>query len=61
MNKIVMILLCIFLPPIAVFLMEGVGVHLLLNIVLLIVSFGIGAIIHALWLYVTKHEKKAIV
>jgi len=49
MNKIVMILLSIFLPPIAVFLKEGVGMQLLLNILLCIVFFFPG-VVHALWL-----------
>ncbi len=60
MNKIVMILLCIFLPPIAVIMLEGVGMHLVLNILLLIVSFGVGAIIHALYLYVNHHDRPLV-
>jgi len=49
MNKLVLILLAIFLPPIAVFIKEGFGVHLLLNILLLVFTLGLGAMIHALW------------
>ncbi|NBC10562.1 MAG: YqaE/Pmp3 family membrane protein [Planctomycetes bacterium] len=49
MNKLVMILLAIFLPPIAVLIKEGVGFHLLLNILLLVFTLGVGAMIHALW------------
>lgn len=52
MNKIVLILLAIFLPPIAVFLKNGVGKDLAINI-LLCFLFYIPGVIHALWL-VTK-------
>ncbi|GAA5315144.1 MAG: YqaE/Pmp3 family membrane protein [Candidatus Pelagadaptatus aseana] len=48
MNKIVMILLALFLPPIAVFLKEGAGKHLIINIVLCLVFFLPG-VVHALW------------
>ena len=48
-NKIVMIILAIFLPPVAVFLKEGVGLHFVINIVLWIISFGILGIVHGLW------------
>ena len=49
-NKIVLILLAIFLPPLAVFFKKGAGTPLIINIVLLILTFGVGAIIHALLL-----------
>ncbi|OZG69949.1 proteolipid membrane potential modulator [Hahella sp. CCB-MM4] len=52
MNKLVLIILAIFLPPIAVFLKKGVGKDLVINIVLCLVFFLPG-VIHALWL-VTK-------
>lgn len=48
MNKLVLILLSIFLPPIAVFLKAGVGKHLLINIVLCLFFFFPG-VVHALW------------
>lgn len=48
MNKLVLILLSIFLPPIAVFLKAGVGKDLLINILLCLV-FYVPGIIHALW------------
>jgi uncharacterized membrane protein YqaE (UPF0057 family) len=51
-NKIVLILLAIFLPPIAVFLKKGAGKDLAINIVLCILFF-IPGLVHALWL-VTK-------
>jgi uncharacterized membrane protein YqaE (UPF0057 family) len=52
MNKTVLIILAIFLPPIAVFLRKGAGKDLLINIVLCILFFIPGAV-HALWL-ITK-------
>lgn len=48
MNKLVLILLAIFLPPIAVFLKDGVGKHLLINILLCLFFFFPG-VVHALW------------
>jgi uncharacterized membrane protein YqaE (UPF0057 family) len=52
MNKIVLIILAIFLPPVAVFLKSGVGKDLIINIILCVLFF-IPGVIHALWL-VTK-------
>ena len=49
MNKLVLILLSVFLPPIAVFLKKGAGKDLVINILLCFVFF-IPGIIHALWL-----------
>jgi uncharacterized membrane protein YqaE (UPF0057 family) len=48
MNKLILIILAIFLPPIAVFLKSGVGKDLLIN-VLLCLLFYVPGIIHALW------------
>lgn len=48
-NKIVLIILAIFLAPLAVFLKKGAGKDLIINIVLCFV-FYIPAIVHALWL-----------
>ncbi len=52
MNKVVLIILAILLPPVAVFLKNGVGKDLLINIILCLL-FLFPGIIHALWL-VTK-------
>ena len=49
MNKILLIVLAIFLPPVAVFLKSGVGKDLLINIVLCLLMLVPG-IVHALWL-----------
>ncbi len=54
MSKLVLILLAIFLPPVAVALVDGVGKHLIINILLLIVTLGLGAVIHALWVVMSK-------
>ena len=51
-NKLVLIILSIFLAPVAVFLKKGAGKDLVINIILCFL-FYIPAIIHALWL-VTK-------
>jgi uncharacterized membrane protein YqaE (UPF0057 family) len=48
-NKLLLVIIAILLPPVAVGLTKGLGFHLILNIVLLILTFGIGGIIHALW------------
>lgn len=52
MNKVVLIILALFLPPVAVFLKMGIGKDLLINIVLCLLFF-IPGVIHSLWL-VTK-------
>jgi uncharacterized membrane protein YqaE (UPF0057 family) len=47
-NKLAMILVAIFLPPVAVVLKRGVGKDLLINILLCLLVFFPG-MIHALW------------
>lgn len=48
-NKILLVILAIFLPPIAVFLQKKVGQDLIINIVLCFLIF-IPGVIHALWI-----------
>ena len=48
MNKLVLILLAIFLPPVAVVLKRGFGKDLLINILLCLLVFFPG-MVHALW------------
>lgn len=48
MNKVLLIILAIFLPPIAVLLKSGVGKDLLINIILCLIFFFPG-MIHALY------------
>lgn len=52
MNKLLLIILAIILPPLAVYLKKGANNDFIINIVLCFL-FYIPAIIHALWL-VTK-------
>ncbi|MEZ6318094.1 MAG: YqaE/Pmp3 family membrane protein [Phycisphaerales bacterium] len=49
-NKVLMIVLAILIPPLAVGLKEGIGTHFVINLVLLLLTFGVGALIHALWI-----------
>lgn len=46
--SLVMILLTIFLPPVAVLLKEGFGLQFFLNIILTIIGW-IPGVIHAFW------------
>lgn len=48
-NKIVLIILAILLPPVAVFLKNGAGKDLIINIVLCFL-FWLPGVVHALWL-----------
>ncbi len=48
MNKVVLIILAIFLPPVAVFLKAGIGKDLIINIILCLLMFFPG-MVHALW------------
>lgn len=48
------IILCIFLPPVAVFLRKGAGKDLIINLVLWILLLGVGGVIHAFWLLSRK-------
>lgn len=49
MNKVVLIILALLIPPIAVFLKDGAGKSLLINIVLCLLFF-IPGVVHAIWL-----------
>jgi uncharacterized membrane protein YqaE (UPF0057 family) len=51
-NNLLLIILAILLPPLAVFLKNGVGKDLLINIILCL-FFWLPGIIHALWV-ITK-------
>ena len=48
MNKLGLILIAIFLPPVAVAVKRGFGKDLLINIVLCLLLFFPG-MVHALW------------
>lgn len=47
-NKLLMVIIAILLPPVAVGIKEGIGLHLLINIVLCI-FFWLPGILHAIW------------
>jgi len=47
-NKTVLIILAILLPPVSVFLKKGAGMDLVINIVLWLLGI-IPGILHALW------------
>lgn len=49
MNKILLAIIAVLLPPLAVFLKNGTGKDLIINIVLCI-FFYVPGILHALWL-----------
>ena len=48
------IILSIFLPPVAVFMKEGVGQDFVINLLLWIFLLGVGGIIHAFWVLTRK-------
>lgn len=47
-NKLLLILISVFLPPLAVFLKIGIGKHFIISIILSC-CFYLPGIIHALW------------
>lgn len=48
------IILCIFVPPVAVFLRKGAGKDLIINLVLWVLLLAVGGVIHAFWLLSRK-------
>lgn len=48
MNKVILVILAIMLPPLAVFLKAGAGKDLIINLVLCL-FFYLPGILHALW------------
>lgn len=52
MNKLLLVILAILLPPVAVFLKGGAGKDLLINLLLCLLLYVPG-VLHALWV-VTK-------
>ena len=47
------IVIAIFVPPLGVFLQEGIGKHFWINILLTLLGY-IPGIIHALWIIIKK-------
>ncbi|MBD2667162.1 hypothetical protein B6N60_04332 [Richelia sinica FACHB-800] len=54
--KLIRLLLGLFLPPVGVFLTEGVGTTLAINIVLTLLGWLPGSI-HAIWV-IAKHDER---
>jgi len=48
-NKVVLIIIAILLPPVAVFLKKGAGKDLIINIILCLLML-IPGVVHAIWL-----------
>jgi uncharacterized membrane protein YqaE (UPF0057 family) len=48
MNKLLLVIIAVLLPPLAVFLKSGAGKDLVINIILCIL-FWIPGVLHALW------------
>lgn len=47
-NTVLKVLLAILLPPLAVFMDKGFGMHFILNVILTLVGFWVVGVIHAL-------------
>jgi uncharacterized membrane protein YqaE (UPF0057 family) len=58
MERLVLILLAVFLPPVAVFLVCGFRAAFWLNLLLTLIVFFPG-MVHALWVVLTEREKMA--
>ena len=54
MNPVLLIIIAILLPPLAVFLKEGAGKQFVINLLLTLLLFWLGGIIHAIWLITKK-------
>lgn len=52
-NTLLMIIIAILIPPLAVGLKKGVGLHLVLNIVLTLL-FYLPGLLHALWCILSR-------
>ena len=54
--KLLKVILAILIPPVAAALQVGATKHLWINLLLTIFLFGIGGVIHALWLVLTDQS-----
>ncbi|SPJ22738.1 YqaE/Pmp3 family membrane protein [Palleronia abyssalis] len=50
---IIRIIIAIFIPPLGVFLQEGLGKHFWINVILTILGY-IPGIVHALWIIIKR-------
>lgn len=53
MNTTLLVIISVFLPPLAVGLKAGIGFHLFLNILLTLLGYVPG-LLHALWIVLKK-------
>ena len=60
MRKLLFILCAILLPPVAIGLYRGISGHFWLNLLLFVLTFGIGAMIHALCVVILTDERGAL-
>lgn len=58
-ELLVLLLLAIFLPPLAVFLMKKFDANFIVNIFLTIFGFWIFGVVHAVYLVYQKSQEKA--
>ncbi len=54
MNKVLFIIIAIFISPVAVALVEGFNMHFWINLVLYIFSCGLLGLVHAIYLILTR-------
>lgn len=55
--KLIDIILSLFIPPLAVLLRKGPGKDFLINLLLWVLIFYIGGIIHAFWVLTRESSK----
>lgn len=51
---LIRILIAFFIPPLGVFLQEGIGKHFWINLVLTIFLCWVGGMIHAMYIILTR-------
>lgn len=53
MNKLLLVVIAILLPPLAVGLKDGIGTSFWINILLTVIGFYVLGLIHALYIILT--------
>lgn len=51
---ILQIILCIVLPPLAVYLRKGAGKDFIISLLVTVLLFWLGGIVHAFWVHTQK-------
>jgi len=49
-EDLLLIIIAVLLPPLAVFLEEGLDLQFVINLVLTVISFWILGVVHAVWI-----------